>query len=833
MAVQEQTPYKEYKANGSTSSFSLGFLCESKDQLIVLVDDVAPSSSSWSFNGSSVVFNSPPASGKRIAIQRNTKLRRTGDFQNYDNSFRPDTINKELDWIWLKLQELGVADMLLKIYVDRLHLEQKDYTDNKDRLVKNIINDLRNYVNQQQGNLSDSINNLKTYVDQQDNNRNSYFENLIDQQGVSLLQLDNYYNHLMQQLAQIAVDKGWAASFIVDASGENQQEINDRFKSKLQGEFISVWDFFTKTEKQAYNRALINGTAATFDSHRQLQEFLDYIAANDVNTAYCSADLYVSKGVILGGASGCLTKNVMGRLKLSAIAGNPIDDLFKIQAGQNLKWYGLVNVVGVGGLIYNARTVKRGLVVGGQYASTHTWIQAARAEGGFIEYGILIDDYTTGSCIDDIRTTRCGSGHFKSNNSGSPNWSLNSTFTIQSENTSSGATQETVLTVSTLPPDWLYYNPMVVINEKLYHVKTIDSYNSRISIRPLLDRNDLDKTSLRYMFGAGVLVAGSDASVVRIGKYNATDNAIAMHSAALYAPIITALTAEANGIGLIIGGGSTSQAHVGGSIGSFYCENNIWDIVRRTNAQLSYSIATTNYEQDFSRFTNLAALRNSVTNVLTDTDGLNGVQVGYKGYSLNWESRTGGSNNTLKIDVTDIDRSEYWHYGSSKTFDIVAPNVPLNNVFGFNRKSCIVMGKNNAGNPTGDIIFNAPEGYTVNGGSSVTFNGFTKAAKFDVYLQYGRNNFVVVCLTLPPTIVLSASVTYDPELLAPNEIKYWNVTLNGAKLGDAVVCSFSRALNGTRIWAEVTGANIVTVYHQNPTANPVDLTSGTLSVKLV
>lgn len=810
MAVQEQTPLREYTANGVTTSFALGFDCEETNHLIVTINDVEVLPTDWYLSGSNVVFWTAPGNGKLIKLQRNTPFNRLADYQSYNNSFRPPAINKEFDRIWWKLQELGVADWILH----------------------NRIDALKAYVDQQDSELQQNIDNLKIYVDDKDDELRAYLLAEIRKQGVALDQLDEYYNYLMQRLAQIAIDKGWDASFVVDGD-KTQKQINDFVFPKLKEQFVSVWDFFTKAEKQAYNRSLINGTAATFDSHRQLQEFLDYIAANDVNTAYCSADLYVSKGVILGGASGCLTKNVMGRLKLSAIAGNPIDDLFKIQAGQNLKWYGLVNVVGVGGLIYNARTVKRGLVVGGQYASTHTWIQAARAEGGFIEYGILIDDYTTGSCIDDIRTTRCGSGHFKSNNSGSPNWSLNSTFTIQSENTSSGTTQETVLTVSTLPPDWLYYNPMVVINEKLYHVKTIDSYNSRISIRPLLDRNDLDKTSLRYMFGAGVLVAGSDASVVRIGKYNATDNAIAMHSAALYAPIITALTAEANGIGLIIGGGSTSQAHVGGSIGSFYCENNIWDIVRRTNAQLSYSIITTNYEQDFSRFTNLAALRNSVTNVLTDTDGLNGVQIGYKGYSLNWESRSGGSNNTLKIDVTDIDRSEYWHYGSSKTFDIVAPNVPLNSVFGFNRKSCIVMGTNNVGSPTGDIIFNAPEGYTVNGGSSVTFNGFTQAAKFDVYLQYGRNNFVVVCLTLPPTIVLSASVTYDPELLAPNEIKYWNVTLNGAKLGDAVVCSFSRALNGTRIWAEVTGANIVTVYHQNPTANPVDLTSGTLSVKLV
>ena len=35
------------------------------------------------------------------------------------------------------------------------------------------------------------------------------------------------YNYLMQRLAQIAVDKGWDASFVTTASSQNQQQIND------------------------------------------------------------------------------------------------------------------------------------------------------------------------------------------------------------------------------------------------------------------------------------------------------------------------------------------------------------------------------------------------------------------------------------------------------------------------------------------------------------------------------------------------------------------------------------------------------------------------------
>ncbi|HCM31825.1 MAG TPA: hypothetical protein DIC32_10175 [Acinetobacter radioresistens] len=86
--------------------------------------------------------------------------------------------------------------------------------------------------------MANSINSLRTHVDQQDNNRNSYFENLISRQGVSLQQLDSYYKHLLQGMANIAADKGGLASLVTDASGKSQQEINDsafRVNAKLLG----------------------------------------------------------------------------------------------------------------------------------------------------------------------------------------------------------------------------------------------------------------------------------------------------------------------------------------------------------------------------------------------------------------------------------------------------------------------------------------------------------------------------------------------------------------------------------------------------------------------
>ncbi|WP_213064821.1 hypothetical protein [Acinetobacter indicus] len=206
MAVQEQTPLREYTANGVTTSFALGFDCEETNHLIVTIDDVEVLPTDWYLSGSNVVFWTAPGNGKLIKLQRNTPFNRLADYQSYNNSFRPPAINKEFDRIWWKLQELGVADWILG----------------------NRIDALKAYVDRQDSELQQNIDNLKIYVDDKDDELRAYLLAEIQKQGVALDQLDEYYNYLMQRLAQIAIDKGWEASFVVSAGGDNQQEINDR-----------------------------------------------------------------------------------------------------------------------------------------------------------------------------------------------------------------------------------------------------------------------------------------------------------------------------------------------------------------------------------------------------------------------------------------------------------------------------------------------------------------------------------------------------------------------------------------------------------------------------
>ena len=263
MAVQEQTPYIEYTANGVATSFALDFDCDNQDHLIVLVDDIEPVVGTWSLSSGAVVFNTAPENGKKITIQRNTPFSRNTDYQSYNNSFRPPAVNNDFDRVWWKLQELGVADWIL----------------------------------------GNRISALKNYVDRKDDELRAYLMEEIRKQGVALDQLDEYYNYLMQRLAQIAVDKGWDASFVVDGD-KTQKQINDDQlrKNSLTVDILdfipqSEWSaIFSKTSNYDCTPALVQAIA----TKKQVE--ISSRGLYKIKTAYSGTtdfDLKMTDGVVL------------------------------------------------------------------------------------------------------------------------------------------------------------------------------------------------------------------------------------------------------------------------------------------------------------------------------------------------------------------------------------------------------------------------------------------------------------------------------------------------------------------------------------------------------
>ena len=167
MAVPEQTPYKEYTANGVTTSFPLEFDCENQDHLIVTVNDIEPENGQWSLINGAVVFLIAPANQAKIVIQRNTPLERNTNYQTTNNSFRPQPVNKDFDRIWWKLQELGHRDQLIwlalvKEIADRIAGDKN--LQNQINAIDNWLEDLQQNVNENTSDIAQLVNDLSKEI---------------------------------------------------------------------------------------------------------------------------------------------------------------------------------------------------------------------------------------------------------------------------------------------------------------------------------------------------------------------------------------------------------------------------------------------------------------------------------------------------------------------------------------------------------------------------------------------------------------------------------------------------------------------------------------------
>lgn len=104
---------------------------------------------------------------------------------------------------------------------------------------------------------------------------------------------------------------------------------------------------------------------------------------------------------------------------------------------------------------------------------------------------------------------------------------------------------------------------------------------------------------------------------------------------------------------------------------------------------------------------------------------------------------------------------------------------------------------------------------------------------------YGSFTAGPISTTAPSTVAinlderLAASVSYDPPSIGAGAQASTTISVLGAKMGDVVAIGFSTALAGIELSAEVTAAGTVTAYFRNRTNASIDLSSGTLTAKII
>lgn len=99
--IKPVTPRVQYTGNGSTTTFPYSFAIFDETDMVVYVDDDIIESGytvtgAGETDGGAVVFDTAPASGKKITLLRNVPIERITDFQE-GGTFRPKNINDELD----------------------------------------------------------------------------------------------------------------------------------------------------------------------------------------------------------------------------------------------------------------------------------------------------------------------------------------------------------------------------------------------------------------------------------------------------------------------------------------------------------------------------------------------------------------------------------------------------------------------------------------------------------------------------------------------------------------------------------------------------------------
>lgn len=85
----------------------------------------------------------------------------------------------------------------------------------------------------------------------------------------------------------------------------------------------------------------------------------------------------------------------------------------------------------------------------------------------------------------------------------------------------------------------------------------------------------------------------------------------------------------------------------------------------------------------------------------------------------------------------------------------------------------------------------------------------------------------------PVSTDLDASATWDPGSIADGDEEAKEVDVVGAELGDFALASFSLDVADLVLDAEVTAAGKVTCVLANNTGGAIDLSSGTLYVKVI
>lgn len=342
MTVENQTPYQSFTANGTQTAFAFNFYAEDKSNLEVKNNDKLVSINDYRYDKQSntVIFNNVPSKEDLIEVKRVTPLDRSIQYATYDNSFRPEVLNYDLDRIIRILQELGLFDGVLAA---RLAKEIIDRTKGDQYLQEQILKEIKDRINgdadlQRQINSNDfDIANLFDGLAQEIKDR------MQGDRAVALASREYTDFMLKMNNSNPSIFDGISDNVVITENGESQRQVNRKIKDTLnkiideptglvKDQSVLTWSGRTQNEKNQDAVVLedyckLNGTdetegfiLAATQAKQQNKKLISsggrILLTKDVNLRHLNFDLSATELKLINctvhaGASGksAITKN--------------------------------------------------------------------------------------------------------------------------------------------------------------------------------------------------------------------------------------------------------------------------------------------------------------------------------------------------------------------------------------------------------------------------------------------------------------------------------------------------------------------------------------------
>ena len=638
---------------------------------------------------------------------------------------------------------------------------------------------------------------------------------------------------------------GWTTALVTE-NGLTQKQINEAQKSKNK-QLVTPYDFgaigdgvYHKLSEKYTTLAdaqVKYPTAQSLDDSIDLvalEKFFDFCWANDGFIADITIKANINRPLNLGTVrtnSDFKTKIYNGCLELSSSTTTEISHLMQINM-RNVFFNGRIVLNGTDGTVKD-RKVMCGLLIGdrgGDGSSGRVNIQEVYA--GSIKHAavILLND-SIFPVIGRVHAGWCGSsGHSGYNNSENTHYA---NITEKLPDVGGDYGQRSTVKVDSLPPivENNRFNVMAVFEgdeERPYRVTDINITDNTITVYPLLDTTKT-YTKVKYIYGGGLFWTGNNSGVGSFNHLQFILCGVGFWGLSLYGGTINMLSTEFCGVGYTLG--KAWDAVIAYEINNGYFEANLWDYVQQWGVDYSVHNLRQSNNFKFSKMVNLQNFKwqnklEGPERFFNSSFTLSGKTYTMRETGIHW---TGSAN-------VDLSSPEDIYLRACWTVSTVYLGISdISKIDKFLAYSKSIMLSPRDSDATGRIKITPPTGWSLNGGTvdeTITATKYIgNGAIINLDINTATKNITVRSDLF--TALTVASVTYDPPSLATATQQSTTVTLTGAKLGDTVVIGFSRPLQGTRMWSEVTAPNTVTVYHRNDTGVTVDLPSGTLTVKIV